>query len=195
MTHETPWWNERIENLRKESRKLSNRYRRGNLPSEEAFKEALRNYKREIRRSKRSSWRAFCEEVSNLPAATRLQKAMSKDRRVVNGPLLDDQNKFTKSDREALHVLMAKHFPDCQFLSGLKDNHQSEDEAAPHGISIADSSIVEVDEIVTEEKVRHAMNMFSPFKSPGRDGIIPALLQRGALVLVPHLVKLYQACL
>jgi len=36
---------------------------------------------------------------------------------------------------------------------------------------------------------------FGPYKSPGMDGILPALLQQGRRILVPYLVKSFHACL
>jgi hypothetical protein len=39
------------------------------------------------------------------------------------------------------------------------------------------------------------LNTFKPFKSAGTDGIVPALLQHGADLLVPHLCRIYRACM
>nr|XP_022907696.1 uncharacterized protein LOC111419158 [Onthophagus taurus] len=54
---------------------------------------------------------------------------------------------------------------------------------------------ISAEEICREDKIRWAINSFSPFKTPGPDGIIPALLQWGLEDLVPHLVEIFQACL
>ena len=40
-----------------------------------------------------------------------------------------------------------------------------------------------------------AFDLFAPYKSPGIDGILPALLQEGWGVLIPYLVKIFCACL
>ena len=39
------------------------------------------------------------------------------------------------------------------------------------------------------------MKQFQPFKSPGADGIYPALLQSGLEILTPHILRLYRASL
>ena len=39
------------------------------------------------------------------------------------------------------------------------------------------------------------IDSFVPYKSPGMDGIFPALLQEGREVLIPHLVRIFCACL
>jgi hypothetical protein len=40
-----------------------------------------------------------------------------------------------------------------------------------------------------------AIDSFAPYKSPGMDGIFPSLLQEGREVLIPHLVRIFRACL
>ena len=49
--------------------------------------------------------------------------------------------------------------------------------------------------IVTEERVRWAVSLFAPYKSPGIDGIFPALLQKGLDILIETVVKIFRACI
>jgi hypothetical protein len=49
--------------------------------------------------------------------------------------------------------------------------------------------------VVTYGRVVWAINCFAPYKSPGIDGIFPALLQQGREILVPYLVKSFRTCL
>jgi len=49
--------------------------------------------------------------------------------------------------------------------------------------------------IITHRRVEWALDSFSPYKSPGADGIFPALLQEGREVLIPRLVRIFHACL
>jgi len=49
--------------------------------------------------------------------------------------------------------------------------------------------------VITYQRVAWAIDTFAPYKSPGVDGIFPALLQEGREVLIPHLVKIFHACL
>jgi hypothetical protein len=48
--------------------------------------------------------------------------------------------------------------------------------------------------IVTYRRVEWAIDYFAPYKSPGVDGIFPALLQEGWEVLIPYLIKIFRAC-
>jgi len=43
--------------------------------------------------------------------------------------------------------------------------------------------------------VERAIDSFVPHKSPGMDGIFPALQQEGWEVLIPYLVRIFRACL
>jgi hypothetical protein len=49
--------------------------------------------------------------------------------------------------------------------------------------------------VVTYKRVEWAIDTFAPYKSPGVDGIFPALLQQGWEILIPHLIKNFRACL
>ena len=49
--------------------------------------------------------------------------------------------------------------------------------------------------IVTYGRKEWAIDSFAPYKSPGTDGIFPALLQEGWEVLIPYLTRIFHACL
>jgi hypothetical protein len=49
--------------------------------------------------------------------------------------------------------------------------------------------------VVTCRRVEWAIDSFAPYKSPGVDGIFPALLQQGREILIPYLIKIFRACL
>jgi hypothetical protein len=49
--------------------------------------------------------------------------------------------------------------------------------------------------VVTYRSVEWAIDSFAPYKSPGVDGIFPALLQRVREVVIPFLVRIFRACL
>jgi hypothetical protein len=49
--------------------------------------------------------------------------------------------------------------------------------------------------VVTYQRVGWAIDSFAPYKSPGVDRVFPALLQQGQEVLIPHLTKIFRACL
>jgi hypothetical protein len=49
--------------------------------------------------------------------------------------------------------------------------------------------------VINQSKIRWAFGTFTLFKSVGRDGIVPVLLQQGAEHVVPHLCRIFTACM
>jgi hypothetical protein len=49
--------------------------------------------------------------------------------------------------------------------------------------------------VVTYRRVEWAIDTFAQYKSPGVDGIFPALLQQALEIVTPHLVRIFRACL
>jgi len=49
--------------------------------------------------------------------------------------------------------------------------------------------------VVTYRRVEWSIDSFAPYKSPGVDGIFPAMLQKGREVVLPYLVRIFCACL
>ena len=53
----------------------------------------------------------------------------------------------------------------------------------------------DLEDTITRDKVKWAISSFEPFKSPGPDGIFPALLQHAGDILHEYLVDVYRDCL
>jgi hypothetical protein len=49
--------------------------------------------------------------------------------------------------------------------------------------------------VVTYRRVEWTIDSFAPYKSPGKDGIFPALLQEGREIVIPYLVRIIRASL
>ena len=49
--------------------------------------------------------------------------------------------------------------------------------------------------IITNGRVEWAIGSFALYKSPGMDGVFPAVLQEGREVLIPYLIRIFRACL
>jgi hypothetical protein len=50
-------------------------------------------------------------------------------------------------------------------------------------------------EVITYRRVEWAINSFYPHKSPGMNGIFPAVLQQGQSIVSPYLIRIFRACL
>ncbi|KAJ8910213.1 hypothetical protein NQ315_014504 [Exocentrus adspersus] len=78
--HSVPWCNPELLTLRKKARALFNRAMRTRTNADwDLYKEAQRQFKSCIKRSKRDAWKEFCESIEDLPAASRIHKVLKKD--------------------------------------------------------------------------------------------------------------------
>ena len=49
--------------------------------------------------------------------------------------------------------------------------------------------------LITKDRIKWAFESMAPYKSPGEDGILPVLVQRGMQYAVTPICKLYRASL
>jgi hypothetical protein len=93
----------------------------------------------------------------------------------------------TQSQRETLDLLHATHFPNSIVM---------ERGAVPASACRTKCLALEggcEDCHLSESRVGD--RLFASYKSPGMEGILPALLQEGWEVLIPYLVNIFLACL
>lgn len=96
-TRQVPWWNRELSSLRSISRKLFNKAKiDGNWG---AYRQALAKYNQALRKSKKKSWRDFCEGINETPTLARLQKVLSKDHSNGIGLLVKSNGEHTSNSR------------------------------------------------------------------------------------------------
>ena len=185
VTRSVPWWNKELERLRKHTRKLFNRAKQSG--EWDLYKQALNNYNREIRRSKRITWRSFCEGIQEQPASARLQKVLAKDHTNGISSLLKKDGLFTEGAEETLELLLNTHFP-----GSLKKADNNSGYLGPTSWP-SNRTVSFARSIFTPNKIKWAVDSFKPYKSPGGDGIFPALLQNCLEDILPHLSRLFMS--
>ena len=183
-----PYWNPELLELRQEARRAFNKHKRNHSEVNlEALRAASRNLKRAVRKAKRQAWRKFCQEIEGAAPAARLHRILKRQPTQTLGVLRRQDGSFTVTPEETLEVLLQAHFPDLP-------NAGQEDEGPEMGnFDPMEEDLV--NQIVTEDRVLMAINSLGPYKAPGADMIQPVLLQRGADILLPHLTRVYKACL
>jgi ribonuclease HI len=174
------WWTNELTILRRESRSL---YRYGNDDEEAwlAYKQARARYHTALRKAKRSSWRAYCEQIEEYPTASRLVRVLRDDKFVKLGAL-ETSNGFTKTIGESYRLLLEQHFPADTACRLSESNH----EKSESGLS---------ETIVTDGLLKRAVQSFGPYKASGSDNIFPALMQKGLKHLSPFLIPILRACI
>lgn len=188
---ECPWFTPRLMKLRRLVRRLWNKSRKKfkqNLfddPVVHLYKLAIAKYNKEVKLTREISWKRHCEEVDKVEDCARLHKLLSKGSSKAIGAIKrnDGSGNYTERVEETLDVLLKTHFPDSTTFVNVEEDLSE---------TITGSSSI-ADEIVTKKRLRWAIDSFKPYKSPGRDGIYPFLLQEGIESLEPLLIKLFRA--
>ena len=184
---EVPWWNRHLGNLRQETRKLFNKAKiTGNW---DGYARALTDYNKALRKAKRDSWRKFCGEVETTSQAARIHRILVKDTSNSVGTVMKPTGEYTTNGKETLQALLQVHFPGSK-VTQLESNRQQLN--LIHRAKRADWQTAV--KTVSYERIKWAIGTFEPYKSPGPDGIYPALLQKGLDFLVSHLCRIYRAC-
>jgi len=160
-----------LNDLRKRARNLFNKAKKNG--SWDSYREALTNYNKAIRKSKRESWRKYCSDIEETPHAARLHKALNKSQTADIGLLKKPDGSFTQSHEDTLLFLLQEHFPGSSPVQP-ECTHVDEYYGTPHWRNNAISGT-----IFSPDKVRWAISSFEPFKAPGLDGILPIHLQQG----------------
>jgi hypothetical protein len=91
------------------------------------------------------------------------------------------------TDQEVAEHLLDTHFSGCQPISGPQSQSQK--------ITPSTEDWLIACSVITDEKIKWAINGFGSYKTAGEDGFFPGLLQQGIETLVVPLCKIVTACL
>jgi hypothetical protein len=139
---------------------------------------AVKAYDKALRAAKRKSWRTFCGETF----AARLHRVLSNDVSYQVRALRLPSGDFKSLDGEAAQHLLMTHFPGCQPIEQPNSSEWVLQEPAQEDWDLAF-------EVVSEDKVRWAIDGFGTFKAAGEDGIFSGPLQHGIEIIIGHIPK------
>ena len=185
-----PWWNHELKTLRKKANKaFHTAYRTREQKDWDKHKEARRAFKRVLRKSKRESWHDFCTNLEKVHESARLYKLLGKSRDAQMGMLRLQNGEWTKTPEEAYEYLLDVHFPGCTTDKSVRTSNTEFGKKK----WIPSTNWIIASEIVTEDRIKWAFDTMSPYKSPGEDGIFPALLQKGSKHILHVICQIYRA--
>lgn len=184
-----PWWNSDLKKIRKEVRTKFNQAKNaGDDRAWSEYKDNLRHFKKELKKSKRQALKDMTNELNNIKDTSRLRKILSKDLHVPSN-LQSPGQTWTHTSEETLKLLFEIHFPGCTEAQTcttrtfVYDNNENTERKS------------NIRDIITIDKLEWAVNSFSPYKSPGLDGIYPIMLQKSFDIIGILMMEIYQACL
>ena len=184
-----PWWTLELTNLRKNTTHARNRYLcTKRQDHKEIWQDLRRTYSNTIQREKRRGWKTFTTKIESLPEAQRLTRILQQGDLPSPNLVKKPDGTYTQSPSEALQHLLDVHFPE--------NTPQNTPRTKPR-INQKDihNKWIEASKIVSETKIKRAIESFQPYKSPGTDGIYPIMLQKAIDAIVTNLDNIYRACL
>jgi len=179
-------WTAELESLRRGVRRLFNACRSNKNPhSWDLYREAQRNYRKEVRKAYKNAWRAFCSSIDDIPKSARLHRALSRDPKIKLGSFVAPTGRRTQSEEETLELLHTTYFPNSGFTQEVA--------ALMAALLTRRPDWRLATGVVTFRRVEWAIDSFAPYKSPGVGGIFPALLHQAREVVIPNLVRIFRA--
>ena len=107
------------------------------------------------------------------------------------GTLKGPDGTTTITFEDTLNVLLNTHFPGCIRSTGTESAIIAQ--SISRNVRNQRAKLANV--IISREKVKWAIGTFRPYKSPGPDGIFPAMLKYGAEELLQIVVTICKASL
>lgn len=188
------WFNPKLHSERTKLRKLFSHTKimkernpdRGTA-IENLYKDKRDQYRKLCQKTKREAWFKKMESLDNTKDNARLQKILKSSKSPEISPLIMSNGKYSANNEEVIEELMKTHFPDCR---PMINNRAVEDHRPIQSEEVWNDDI---EETLQKDKIGWAIKCLSPFKSPGVDGIFPALLQKADDVIIPILATLFKA--
>ena len=158
------WWSDELTHLRRDARTAFSMVRRG-MGTWEEYVSARNRYNSVLRAAKTASWRQFCSDICGAQPTARIFKIIAAGNRKLPQAILRSDGKSTSVPREMAEELLKYHFPEDTCPSMPWDH-----------TPVGESQLSMLEEAVTLPKIKWAVNSFSPYKSPGPDGVHPITL-------------------
>ncbi len=174
-----PWWSDALTQMRVELRYLERKQKNSSL-DRWRFVEARMEYKKAILAAKRDSWKDFCTRAEGAKSISKLVHILEGDK-IRRVSLLNKEGNPTTTPGESLDVLLETHFP----------NHKRAEVNLLEASQVIDCPR-EVEEYITAQRVRLALDSFGPYKAAGPDGFPPCVLKNLTGEAIEHLAKIYR---
>nr|CAH7735162.1 unnamed protein product [Callosobruchus chinensis] len=183
---------QRLETQRRNVRRLYNQCKRtGNWDS---HTKALTEYSKAVREAKRSSWKNFCQDIDNVSDSAKLQRVLARNPVSTMETVLKEDCSHTEDEEETLAILLSAHFSGSTESQNVDIRENREEREAPR-LRASRDDWVYAKSVVTYGAVKRAIESFEPFKAPGADRIIPAMLQQSVDTITPKLMRLFRLSL
>jgi ribonuclease HI len=187
-----PWWTGDLRRLRGRLRAAKRGLRRFHSPAREVlYRELKHEYSVALSGAKSRSWEEFCSENMNEDPRRFAYKVLCKSRLSTSIPFVRSNGVYSTSDEETSVLLLSNI---------CKTDDAAEDTDVHQGVRsfvsgyLAELGELEV-EVVTTAEVAESVDSCGALKAPGPDHLCNIVYKRAKALLIPILVKLFNASL
>ena len=177
------WWNNDLQ-------KLKTDYKRAKRKKSSNISEIKQNYEEAIMNAKREAWKTFVSSCENAGDAFLRNRILNKPKsKTFLAPILDDHGEPSTSIEATTELLLnsvAKPLPVLSKQQTLLEKRVSE---------FMKSANPRTEPNISEEEIETAIRELKPKKSPGKDQLPNQFYKHCEKVIVPYLLKIYNASL
>jgi hypothetical protein len=119
-----------------------------------------------------------CEEIEKAPDCARLHRILLKGGLSVVISIQLENGEYTASEKETLEELLQVHFPGSEIILEPSGGWNGLELELPKWKGTREDWAVSR-RVKSYDKLKWAVFLFQPYKSPGFDGIMPIMLQQG----------------
>ena len=181
-------WNNSLKAMKKNLVRLRRKLKRNNYDPniKEELYQKEKEYKKEISNCKNKSWKNFTSEIDNLSAGAKLNKILKKDNICLFRTVMKSDGGYTANPEETVEALLGHHFEDLE-----------EESLNEHIWDLTEGKNMDSPclKYLNREVVKEALKLFSPYKSPGPDGLRPIMIKNSLDVIIEDLVEVYRECI
>ena len=180
------WWNNDLRQMRRELRVTFHQYK-VHLGTEvfQIYATLRQAYQSAIRKTKKSSWLKFCDEIKTVSQTSRLVRTLTRHKAPKIGLTRQADGKLTISGRESIKNLISTLFPGTRVAGprGLASEPPQPTQALQHA------------DWLNKSLVSEAINSFDLGKTPGPDGIRVNMLRCLPDKGLEFLTGIYKRCI
>ena len=186
------FWDEELNQQKHFVRKLFSQWQKNkNAENRKTFISAQNNFRKMIRRKRRTCWKKFVDSIETPQNMSKLVKILQGKANENIGLLKKADGSYCQNSQQTLDLLLSTHFPQSEILSDEIDKEL----ATVKSDVVCSNEDLDLDQFITLDCVKKAINSFGPKKSPGPDGLRPASLQALTEPILKRICRLYKAML
>ena len=189
-----PWDTPEVKNARKDMRTklrlaIKNKNKRKDSQLDTVKRESRQNYEKIRNHTWSTKFKDFCNKLEAKSDSKRISSLIKENKDTRLGTIRKLDGTLSESPSDTLDTMTAVHFGEQTGEENLpgQNLHQTQPE-------VTTEPKWKLDHIFSENRVRRALQEFSPLTAAGPDGIRPIMLQKGWGSIKHAYVNLAKAC-